>query len=121
MVRELIRVLISLRNVKTTVPIHILASGERYPRVEARLAALFPGIKYISGEVPPVVVPSWASKWARGSFAKLRALALTQFTKLLVLETASAPAQEAHSCKRKKILVSMFPSFLSMKFLVRKL
>ena len=89
MVRELIRVLISLRNVKTTVPIHILASGERYPRVEARLAALFPGIKYISGEVPPVVVPSWASKWARGSFAKLRALALTQFTKLLVLDSDS--------------------------------
>ena len=70
MVRELIRVLISLRNVKTTVPIHILASGERYPRVEARLAALFPGIKYISGEVPPVVVPSWASKWARGSYCE---------------------------------------------------
>jgi hypothetical protein len=41
---------------------------------------------FIADSAPPVVVPSWASKWARGSFAKLRALSLTQYDKLLVLD-----------------------------------
>ena len=84
-VRELVRILISLRAVGTKVPIHILASGERYPDVEAKLAARF-DVTFLTATAPPMVVPEWASKWARGSFAKLRALALTQYDKLLVLD-----------------------------------
>ena len=84
-VRELMRLLLSLRAVGTTVPIHILASGERYPDVEAKLGARF-NVTFLTSDAPPVVVPEWASKWARGSFAKLRALSLTQYDKLLVLD-----------------------------------
>ena len=84
-VREIIRVLLSLREVNTTLPVHVLASSERYPAVEALLTSLF-NVSFLSGTAPPVVVPLWASKWARGSFAKLRALTLTQFDRLVVLD-----------------------------------
>ena len=84
-VRELIRVLLSLAAVGTRLPVHVLASGERYPEVEAKLASRF-GVSFIDTAVPPATVPGWGSKWARGSFAKLRALALTQYTKLIVLD-----------------------------------
>ena len=84
-VREILRILLSLKAVGTRLPIHILASGERYPQVEARLSSLF-GVSFIQGPAPPVVVPEWASKWARGSFAKLRALSLTQYARLVVLD-----------------------------------
>ena len=84
-VREIIRVLLSLREVNTTLPVHVLASSERYPAVEALLTSLF-NVSFLSGTAPPVVVPLWASKWARGSFAKLRALTLTQFDRLIVLD-----------------------------------
>ena len=89
MVREIIRLCLSLRSVNNTLPISLLASGERYPAVEALLASRF-GVLTIDGTggrlAPPVRVPAWASKWARGSFAKLRALTLTQFSTLLVLD-----------------------------------
>ena len=85
-VRELMRVLLSLRAVNTTLPVYILASGERYPAVEQKLVSLFPSVRFLADVAPPVVVPSWASKWARGSFAKLRALALTRFDRLVVLD-----------------------------------
>ena len=85
-VRELIRILISLRAVNTSLPVHILATGERYAAVEARVAQMF-GVRYMGTEgVPPVTVPTWASKWARGSFAKLRALALTQYDRIVLLD-----------------------------------
>jgi hypothetical protein len=89
-VRELLRVLLSLRAVHTTLPVHILASGERYLEVESQLAALF-NVSFVAGSVPPVHVPSWASKWAKGSFAKLRALALTQYDSLVVLDNDNIP------------------------------
>ena len=90
-VREIIRILLSLRAVNTTLPVHVLASGERYEQVESRLANLF-NVSFIpptglqSGLPPPLPVPEWASKWAKGSFAKVRALALTQFERLVVLD-----------------------------------
>ena len=87
-VRELIRILLSLRAVHTRVPIHILASGERYPDIEAKLATRF-DVTFLAGSFPPVEVPEWASKWARGSFAKLRALSLTQYDKLVRLHPAT--------------------------------
>ena len=88
-VREFVRVLLSLRAVNTQLPVHILASGERYPQVESQLAQRFNVSFLDASALPPFTVPSWASKWARGSFAKLRALALTQFKKLIVPSLAS--------------------------------
>ena len=92
-VRELLRILIALRSINTTLPIRILASGERYPEVEASIAARF-SVEYVdTSALPPVPsVPLWASKWARGSFAKLRALALSQVsmhTNLVTLPCAA--------------------------------
>jgi hypothetical protein len=84
-VREVVRILISLRDVRTSLPIYLLASGLRYPAVEALLVRLY-RIHLVEEDPPPVVVPKWASKWARGSFAKLRALALAQFDSLVVLD-----------------------------------
>ena len=91
--REILRILFALRAVKTSLPIHILASGERYPEVEAKIAAHFPGVSYLdAASLPPVPpVPAWASKWARGSFAKLRALTLTQFSRVIVLDNDAVP------------------------------
>lgn len=84
MVRELIRILLSLRAVRTQLPIHVLASGERYSAVEAKIAARF-DVSYVTAPLP-LTVPAWSSKWAYGSFAKLRALALTQYDRLVVLD-----------------------------------
>ena len=85
MVREVIRCVISLRAVHTALPIHILASGERYPQVEALLSKQY-ALTFLTSDAQRVVTPSWASKWARGSFAKLRALTLTQFDTIVLLD-----------------------------------
>ena len=85
----LVRAVMSLRRVNTTLPIKLLLSGsERLPTVEARLEQL--GVGILGPErVPPVRVPSWGSKWARGSFAKLRALALPpdEYERVIVLDS----------------------------------
>ena len=67
-----------LKAVGTMLPIFVLTSGLRVPSVEQRLASL--GMTVIGAEdAPPVIRPKWGSKWALGSFAKLRVLALTRF------------------------------------------
>ena len=85
----------SLRTANTTLPIHLLLSGVRAPSVEAWL----PTIQSLNAHVltdadlpswavaPRNLAPAWGSKWARGSFAKLRALALTQFDTIILLDT----------------------------------
>jgi len=79
----LVRAVLSLQAVQTTLPIRVLVSGERFAQAESRLAALGVGVL---ADAPPVSVPTWASKWAMASFAKVRALALTQFERLVVLD-----------------------------------
>lgn len=82
----LVRAVHSLRAANTTLPIHVLTSGHRSAAAEARLTQL--GVRILAPEVaPPVVLPKWASKWAYASFAKLRALALTQFETVILLDT----------------------------------
>ena len=94
----LVRAVHSLRRVNTTLPIRLLVSGDRVPSVEERLTQLGVGIigDRPSHGVPSTIVPSWGSKWARASFAKLRALALyvdphfplrEGFDKVIVLDT----------------------------------
>ena len=83
----LARAVVSLRRVNTTLPIHVLVSGERIPAVEARLISDL-GVGVLGPEhAPPVHVPTWGSKWARGSFAKLRAISLGQkFERVVLLD-----------------------------------
>ena len=86
----LVRAVLSLRRVNTTLPMHLLASGEvRVPAVEQRLTQLGVGILSTPEHAPKTIVPTWGSKWARGSFAKFRALYLTSqsFEKVLLLDT----------------------------------
>jgi len=80
------RLLLSLRAVKTTLPIHLLATGVRFPAVERQLSEL--GATVLpTGAAPAARVPAWASPWARASFAKLAALALgARFERLVVLD-----------------------------------
>lgn len=82
---HLVRAVASLRKVNTTLPIHVLVSGERIPAVESQIAKL--GVGILGPEsAPPVHIPRWGSKWARGSFAKLRALSLTSFERVILLD-----------------------------------
>ena len=80
------RLLVSLRAVKTALPIHLLATGVRFPAVERQLSEL--GATVLpSGAVPAARVPAWASPWAKASFAKLATLALgSRFERLVVLD-----------------------------------
>ena len=80
----LVRAVLSLKAVQTTLPIKLLASGERFQQAEARLEALGVGILR-SDDVPSPIVPTWASPWAKASFAKLRVLSLTQFERVVLL------------------------------------
>ena len=82
----LLRAVRSLRVVNTSLPIHVLVSGHRSPAAEARLSQL--GVTVLGPDAAPeVTVPTWASKWARASFAKLRALALERFDTVILLDT----------------------------------
>lgn len=85
--RYVVRLCLSLRAANTTVPLRLLPSGERQPAVETALASRLGLVTIDADGVPPHRAPAWASKWARASFAKLRALALTQFERLLLLDT----------------------------------
>ena len=88
----LVRAVASLRRVNTTLPIHVLVSGERVPAVEARLSKL--GVQVLGPECAPTVhIPTWGSKWARGSFAKLRALALDGFDRVILLDVDTVVLQ----------------------------
>lgn len=83
------RLLYSLQRVQTTLPTYVLATGYRVSAVEEELHSSF-GTRFIDidSRVPEVVVPKWASKWARSSFSKIRALTLTHIApQILLLDT----------------------------------
>ena len=85
-VRGVARLVLSLRAVRTSLPIHLLVSGERYATPEQRLRSL--GVRVLHAAEPAWDTPSWAADtWAAGTFAKLHALTLTDFTRVLVLDT----------------------------------
>ena len=84
--RLVMRLVLSLRAVGTTTPVSVLVSGERHAAVEALLSAQ--GASVLPAPVSSLVrVPRWASPWALHSFAKLKALALQQFERVLVLDS----------------------------------
>lgn len=87
--RLVMRLLLSLRRVGTRLPVHLLASGERFRDFELRLAAET-GVRVLDGDSAGrhrMRVPHWASPFHRASFAKLSVLSLTQFTTVVVLDT----------------------------------
>lgn len=101
------RLLASLRAVKTTLPVHVLVSGYRVPAAEAAIASL--GATLLPPEKAPAVhVPAWGSKWARASFAKLRALALTQFDRVVVLDTDSVVLRNIDHLARPDLAAPAF-------------
>ena len=80
-----VRSMVSLRASGTTLPIALLASGLRSAAAERWLTDAL-GVRIID-QAPPVETPAWGSKWAKGSFAKLRVLALTEFERVVLLDT----------------------------------
>lgn len=83
--RLISRVVLSLRHVNTRMPIHLLMSGERHAGFERQLVERL-GVGVLSTSVS-FSVPKWANAFHRGSFAKLAALSLTQFSRVVVLDS----------------------------------
>ena len=73
----------SLHKVRTRLPIHIVTAGDRNKSAEARLLEL--GADSII-QSPPVRPPPWTSTFHKLSFSRISALALTQFSKVVVLD-----------------------------------
>ena len=87
--REFNRIVWFLRSatkVKTQLPIHVIVGPERYPEHERTLQKL--GANITVGM--PVPAPAWASKYHLMSFAKIGALALTQFDRVWVFDNDMA-------------------------------
>ena len=80
------RLLVSLRAVRTALPVRILATGVRFPAVERTLTELGATVLPDGAALGPARVPDWASPWARGSFAKLAALSVRGFDKVILLD-----------------------------------
>jgi len=84
-VRLLVRLLLSLRSVGTTLPVSVLLSGERHAPFEALLASL--GALLVDADAFATRKPPWASEYHVNSFTKLRALSLTEYRRVVVLDT----------------------------------
>lgn len=80
----LMRCVLSLKRVSTTLPITLLVSGERDAKREAAIARH--GVM-IEPTLTTTLAPAWASPWMRGTFAKLSALALTRYSRVVVLDS----------------------------------
>ena len=85
--RLMFRLVLSLRRVRTTLPIHLLPSGDRFEPFEQWLRAH--GVRILPPAEGPRFafrVPGWSSVHHRGAFSHLMALALTQFKRIIVLD-----------------------------------
>lgn len=83
--RLITRLILSLRHVGTRLPIHLLMSGERHEGFERELVDRL-GVGVLSTDVR-FPVPPWSNAFHRGSFAKLAALSLVQFRRVVVLDS----------------------------------
>ena len=77
----LLRLVLSLRRVGTTLPMHLYLSGERHAKYER----LFQQQGVHLSEAPYTNPARWANPWHAGTFAKLHALSLSAFDTVLVL------------------------------------
>ena len=80
----LLRCILSLRRVSTALPIHLLVSGERDGEREAVI--LRQGVQIDPMPSMPAA-PAWSSAWMRGTFNKFSALALTQYRRVILLDS----------------------------------
>jgi hypothetical protein len=78
----LLRLVLSLRRVGTTLPMHLYLSGERHAKYER----LFQQQGVHLSEAPYTNPARWANPWHAGTFAKLHALSLSAFDTVLVLD-----------------------------------
>jgi len=88
--RLIVRLLLSLQATGSALPVHLLLSGERHAGFEAALTQQFPQLRLLNADTDGrhrIRVPRWASAFHWGSFAKLSVLALTQFRRIVVLDT----------------------------------
>ena len=88
--RLMFRLVLSLRRVGTTLPIHLMPMGELDPLGQGFRSWLTAhGVTILppaSGPRFDFRVPPWSSPHQRGSFAHMMVLGLTQFSKLVVLD-----------------------------------
>ena len=84
-----LRCVLSLRRVNTTLPVVLLVSGER----DAAFEALLANDPQLGVRIEPVASwatlrpPPWSSPWMRGTFAKFSALSLSQYRRVIVLDS----------------------------------
>ena len=79
-----LRNIISLRRVNTSLPILLLVSGERDANFEELLSSQYRVRITESAGLRP---PAWASPWMRGTFAKFGALTLHRYRRVIVLDS----------------------------------
>ena len=82
--RLVTRCILSLRAVGTLLPVSVLVSGERFPAFEVPVISL--GARLIDMSAHEIRVPRWGHQHFRGSFHKLKALFLTDFRRVIVLD-----------------------------------
>jgi alpha-N-acetylglucosamine transferase len=97
--RLLFRLVLSLKRVKTQLPMHVLVSGDRHAPFEEWLTRQ--GVRLIPSNfqlVKPrdthvasasdlsIRLPAWVNRHFRGTFAKFQALSLIQFRQIVVLD-----------------------------------
>ena len=85
--RLISRLVLSLRAVRTLLPIHLLLSGERHAGFEAALTRQL-GVNILSTDSTRhrIKVPKWASAFHKSSFIKLAALSLVRFQRVVLLD-----------------------------------
>lgn len=89
--RLITRCVLSLRAVGARLPVHLLLAGERYAGFERALTAKL-GVRILDaddGARHRIVVPRWASHFHKASFIKLAVLSLTQFDRVVLLDSDS--------------------------------
>ena len=84
--KSITRVALSLRDTHTALPIHLLLSGERFQGAWEQGLVRRLGVKLLDASAH-FRVPSWASPFHYASFVKLAALSLTQFRRVILLDT----------------------------------
>ena len=81
------RCILSLRRVNTTLPIRLLVGGERDVNVETAIASHGVHVAPSTLVSAAPLAPVWASPWMRGTFAKLAALTLSQYRRVVILDS----------------------------------
>jgi hypothetical protein len=84
--RMIIRLVLSLRRVGTTLPITLWATGERHATFEARLVQLGVHIFTAFGPAYAIQRPAWINPHHYGSLQHLKVLALTRWRRLVMLD-----------------------------------